>query len=149
VTKRTQREPELRTKEAPRSSRPDCPDPALFAEIKARAAELREELRAYARIRIAQLKLAAGEKLLTVLAAVLGVVMAMAFLASAVVFLLAGIAGWLGEATGKPWLGSLITGGAAIALIAVAFLIGRSRLKAATIPDEAKAKPGERECAPR
>ena len=70
------------------------------------------------------------EKLLTVVAAVFGVVMAMAFLAAAVVvFLFVGVAGWLGEATGKPWLGSLITGAAAIALIAIAFLIGRNRLE--------------------
>ena len=143
MSKRTEREPDLKTKEAPRSSRPDCPDPELFADIKARAAELREELRAYARIRIARLKLAAAEKLLTVVAVAFGVVMALAFVAAAVVFLFAGIAGGLGEATGKPWLGSLITGAAAIALIAVAFLIGRSRLKAKIIPDEAKEKPRE------
>src|SRR5262245_42849269 len=88
--------------EALRASRAECPDAEFFGEIRARAADLRRELREYGKIRLAKLKLTLAEKVLGIVAGAFAAVMAMAFLAAAVVFLFAGVAGGLGEATGRP-----------------------------------------------
>lgn len=100
-------------------------DETALGEIADLVGGLREELSQYVAIRIARLKLSLGETLLAIAGwTVLGLV-ALVVLATAAVFCFAGVAGWISEATGRPWLGSLLTGAAGLLLSGVGFLVVR------------------------
>jgi hypothetical protein len=127
------------------SAKDGCGPPAdlslVLDEIVARFAILKAEFRDYVAGEVQNLRRVA--KLFTVnavlgLSAAFGVV---AFVVTCVVFCLSGLAGWLGEATGRPWLGSLLAGFVGLALCAGGLLVARSKLTG-----RAPKKQGESSC---
>lgn len=101
---------------------------ALLEEVGARIAELRKELQEYLAIKVARLKLSFWKTVVAAVSATLVVVVAVTFVATAVVFVFSGLAGWLGEVTSKSYLGSLLAGVFGLLLVGVATLVVRGIL---------------------
>jgi hypothetical protein len=99
-----------------------------FDQVGARFAELRKECREYLAIEIARLRLSFWKAVVAVASAALAAAVIIAFAVTAVVFLLSGLAGWLGEVTSKPYLGSLLAGLIGLLLVGVALLVARAVL---------------------
>jgi len=116
---------------------------AFVREISARFAELRKEFLDYLAIKVARLKLSLWQKLLGLVAIILGVVLVVAFLATAVVLCLTGVAGAIGDATSRPWLGSLLAGVIGLAAVATALLIVKGILRRKAV-EEGIACPDEK-----
>jgi hypothetical protein len=135
-----------RTDHEPKASAKDgCGPPAdlslVLDEIVARFAILKAELRDYVASEVRNLARVARRFAVNAvlgLSAAFGVV---AFVVTCVVFCLSGLAGWLGEATGRPWLGSLLAGLVGLGLCVGVLLAARSKLKGPA-PD----KQGESTC---
>jgi hypothetical protein len=101
---------------------------ASHDEVGPRFAELRKALQEYLAIEIARLKVSFWKAVFAVVSAALAVAVAIAFAVTAVVFVLSGLAGWLGEVTSKPYLGSLLAGLIGLFLVGAALLVARAVL---------------------
>ncbi len=93
----------------------------VFDELRG----LGEESLDYLRLRWTSLRLATVEKLAGAAARALGWMLAVALLFFALVFLMVALALWLGELSGYPSLGFLISGGGFLLVAAVTFCLGR------------------------
>jgi hypothetical protein len=97
-------------------------------EVRNRFAELRKAFQEYLAIEIARLELSFWKAVVAVVSAALAVAVAIAFAVTAVFFVLSGLAGWLGEVTSKPFLGSVLAGLIGLFLVGVALLVARAVL---------------------
>jgi hypothetical protein len=100
----------------------------LFDEVSSQLAEAREQLYEFVSIKVARLKLSLLQKAVVLATAVLGVVLAAAFVSVSVYLLLAGAAQGLGSLFERPWLGSLLVGVLGIAVIAAVLWITKKRM---------------------
>lgn len=114
---------------SPDRAPPDPVETSFVGDIRACFEDLRTQFLEYVALRIARLKLSLWQKILGLAALVLGAVSVVAFLVMAVVLCFSGVAGGIGEATGRPWLGSLVAGGGGLVVAAIAFLVARGILR--------------------
>jgi hypothetical protein len=109
---------------------------AFLEDVSARVSELRKDFQEYLAIKIARLKLSFWEMIVAVVSVALGVVCAVACVVTAVVFVFSGLAGWIGEATSKPYLGALLSGVLGLLLVGVSLLVVRRILTKKACPEK-------------
>lgn len=97
-------------------------------EVGTRFTELRKAFQEYLAIEIARFKLSFWKAVFAAVSAVLAVAVAVAFAVTAVVFVFSGLAGWLGEVTAKPYLGSLLAGLIGLLSVGGAIVVARAVL---------------------
>jgi hypothetical protein len=98
----------------------------LLDGIAVRFEILRDELRDYVALELDRFR--AGARRFAV-GAILGLSAALAvvaFVVTSVFFIIQGLAGWLGEATGRSWLGSLLAGVIGVAFCVTGLLVARA-----------------------
>jgi hypothetical protein len=102
---------------------------AILDQVMARAAILRDELKDYVRLEIDNLKRGVRRLAVNAILGVSGALGVVAVVVTSVVFCLSGLAALLGEATGRPWLGSLLAGVFGLGLCIGGLMIARVRLR--------------------
>lgn len=119
----------IREEEKAAARKDSASDAGILDEVQERLAVLGREVKNLVDVKIAKARLSVARGLFKAAGFVLAAVFASAFLATAVVLLFSGIAGWISEASGRPWLGPLVTGGAGIAAIVTAFVVTRNVIR--------------------
>lgn len=128
MTASTDREFERKTG-SPEAPCDDAGARKLVDDLADRVASVRKEFLSFVALKATRIKLSLAESGLRVVLIVLAIAVAITVLVTSVIFVFTGISGWIGDATARPWLGSLLAGVFGIIIIAAGVLSMKAAIR--------------------